>query len=161
MEKIILTRSERNKEIVIFENHIYNFHSLNNETKRWRCKIRKCSGVLFTNNLNEVITKKPHNHDAISEEEEKLLLLRKIDIRVMNSYENLTSLLAIELSKTDDTLLKKMPHFSSLRDKATRMKNKNKAFLKPDYEDFPECLKVTLNGQKFLQYDSGVNDPIV
>jgi hypothetical protein len=57
-EKMIISKSTRQKYIGIYDGFIYYFHYEYENLKRWRCKQRKCRGCVFTDSELTIIRKK-------------------------------------------------------------------------------------------------------
>jgi hypothetical protein len=91
--------SKRRKPMAVYENYIYNIHSERNGIKRWRCTNRKCCGVIYTNSDDQILDEIPHNHDSNAALANKILILRGIDERILNKFENRTGILSTEFQR--------------------------------------------------------------
>jgi hypothetical protein len=65
--KLEKVKSTKCTEIAHFEVNIYKFAGSFKQTISWMCKKRSCSGCLYTNFENEIISKKFLNHDQNAE----------------------------------------------------------------------------------------------
>ncbi|KAF7685032.1 hypothetical protein CDIK_4219, partial [Cucumispora dikerogammari] len=159
MRILTITQSKRNKPRCIDNGFIYNLHSTKDSINRWRCQNRKCTGILLSNKNNKLLSTRPHTHDADFSLTEKELILINIKKRATETKEQTLDILADVYSKISEEVLIALPKTSSLRDSAKKARNKTFVTFQPEYEDFPESLKITLRGGRFLQHDSGINDP--
>jgi myosin-crossreactive antigen len=160
MEKIFFTQSTRKKPIAILNDYVYNFDYVKDQKTRWRCKVRTCQGAIFTSDAGNMLSFKPHNHDPIKNQKEKLELKNIIKHKATSTNENYVDIIAEETKNLTNELCGEIvPRMNTIRDNVARLRNKNINYIPKDYDDFPDYLKVTMQNKAFLRYDSGINDP--
>ena len=158
MHKIV--ESKRGKPILILDGFVYNKDGAEcGGSIRWRCTERLCKGSLYTNTSYVVLRHKPHNHEADHKECAKVATLKSIYTRSIHTSENINDLIAFETKKLNEQEILSLPKLNYIKDVVIRKRNASIGFIKNEYDDIPEILRNTLNGKKFMQFDSGVCDP--
>lgn len=157
MNKITISKTKRKNDMALYENFIYHKHSENNGLTRWRCVHRTCQGSIFTDSENSVVTKNMHNHTNDQNRIQKMVCLENIKEKTLHTKDSNNDIIVENISTLTENVIEIMPKLSTIRDEITRKRNKITNF-KTVYDDIPEAFKKTLRGEKFLQYDSGLND---
>ncbi|KAM0688356.1 hypothetical protein COBT_000389, partial [Conglomerata obtusa] len=71
--------SARKKEILAYDNFLYNFLLQTSTFMSWRCRVRGCGGSLRTNlEKNTILLKKQHSHEFQESEINKLIFNNKL-----------------------------------------------------------------------------------
>lgn len=155
-------KSQRNADLLIYDNFIYNKDttSSNNGTTRWRCRVRSCKGAIFTNANNELSgVAIDHNHQQSAITAEKIRIINGIKKRAIETTERSHDILAREIvTLNDDELIIEMPTVKSLKQTIRRARNVNLNQTKDICSDIPEVLKNDSRGNLFLRFDSGIQD---
>lgn len=129
-----------------------------NDTIRWRCQSRKCSGYLRIRAKEVIVSQFEHNHPVVNDKIEKLIFKNKLKKKSTQSNEKPFDIVVNETKNIDDSGLKNLPSFSYLRDSITKHRNKTLGIkIVSSYEDIPECLRKTIQGEPFLRIDTMIS----
>lgn len=138
------SKSQKNKNILINDDFIYNFKKQNKESQLWTCRNRDCPGrlKLFCNSEIQIT---PHNHQANPED----VLKHNIDISIKENAKNTTYstrdvFSKIVLEKNLITQQKRKTIYNNINNA-----RKKELHLEED-SSIPLHLKFTFNKEKFL-----------
>ena len=165
-----ITSSRGKRKLVDSENYVYDFHSASGRSFKeyWRCENRKTCGVRVTtcsqdsNKINILHRSKPHDHSSDVDVLESRIAVQ--EIKRTASIETSVpprELIAREVCKLDSTAKASLPTLNVIRESVRcRRRKVNNLPINPisrcDFE-IPVEYK-TIEGSKFLQYDSGINE---
>ncbi|KAF7685426.1 hypothetical protein CDIK_3825, partial [Cucumispora dikerogammari] len=158
MNKMQFSKTKRGKQIISLNSHEYTHHSKKENISRWRCKNRKCTGALIIDETNEQISEKIHNHPPNHNSIEKTKIIEQIKKRATTTTERPIDIITKHTKNVKEDIIKTIPNFSYLRDTITRRRNITGGYSINKLDDVPECLKINLQVEKFLQYDTGLED---
>ena len=127
MQRIINITSKRGGCKRIYEDFIYNKESDSTSLIRWRCRIRICKGILHTDKKGIVLKTVEHTvHNTDNEEINKYKALKAIKENLNKQQESSLEVVTAITSKLDDKIIAILPIFNTMRDTATRNRNKIK-----------------------------------
>ncbi|KAG0438116.1 hypothetical protein DMUE_3291 [Dictyocoela muelleri] len=155
-EKIEITRSQRNKPILLYEGYSYRKRYEISNAEIWRCRVNKCSGVIKTSKDGSIIFQKEHNHLPNFADNEALYIsgiLKKRAVDTSETPRNIINRFTRGVSFEAKCIL---PKYDNLRKKIGRERNKNNFKLNLE-SDIIESIKYTETGELFYLYDSGIN----
>lgn len=169
MSETYIITSHKNKQLLIHANHCYHYHSKSKNQRKiyWRCAKRDiCNARCITNaNWEEGIRVEKagrHEHEATRGE----IIARQTVARIKRRAEEHpneppTSIIREEVRNIhNEEVQVLLPERQTLLRMVNRNQNKNRPLIP---RTLAECVILppfneTLQGQSFLQYDSGVGD---
>lgn len=155
---MIFALSQRNKPILFHDGKLYNLVKIEIQNRRFRCYNRTCRGFLVINENNEILESRTHTCQTEPSWAESRIILAQIKERSVTTAEPFSNIYTTITSRHTPDALAHLPPYDSIRDSANKLRNKENNFVVSAMEDIPESLQRTLDGKRFLQYDSGVND---
>lgn len=155
---ILRTLTERGNEAVIYKGHLYSYRK-SEEPRTYRCVKKECTRrLLIQEDLK--VTRESGKHQC--NELEMCDIANHFAIRLIQKLAKTSNtkakiLIANILQSLDFVELIKMPKVKSLVDKVNKLRKESLQF--NNYiNDIPEEYFFSLDGFKFIQYDSGAND---
>lgn len=150
-------KNQRGNENIILNGYIYNKHRSSEVKTLWRCKNRKCSGMLEVDFLQQVKILKEHDHPEMGEDIFKLKISNKLkkSSNLHGSYQKLITNITKEIEESD---IKFLPRYKSMRNKILNERKKFGGEKNILDDDIPLPLQKDLQGEMFLRIDSGIND---
>ena len=157
---IIRLKSKRGGDIIILDDHIYNYHSIvpENNRKRFRCSIRECYGAIVVDG-NIVTLFTAHNHEANAGKAKKKTIMSKIKETSTNSNATIGNILdrVVGADMCNPEVVDILPTFKSLRNSINGSRNPLRRNINPQVDDIPEQLKEDRLDRDFMRYDSGID----
>lgn len=153
-------KTSRGKECLIYNEKIYCYDKSTKFGKRWRCKNKNsCKGSVTTAEDNVVTRSTPHK--CVVNNNDILIFKANLTIKdkVNNTNEPFNQIFTTVTKDLSQQALVNFTNFEAQRDYSTRKRNKRDSYNIPPEQDIPPELQLTLNKQKFLQYDSGITCP--
>lgn len=162
--------SHKHKQILVHENHSYHYHSKSKNHRKiyWRCTKREiCNARCITNaNLEEGVHVEKsgrHEHEGTRAEIEVRRTVASIKRRAeQHPNEPPTTIIREEVQNIhNEEVQVLLPERQTLLRMVNRNQNTNRPVIPRSLE---ECIilppfDTTLQGEKFLQFDSGAGDP--
>ncbi|KAG0430043.1 hypothetical protein DMUE_5702, partial [Dictyocoela muelleri] len=153
-----LIETKKGKLKILHNGYSYHFHKQDSEKKQWRCVNRKCTGYMYTNFNNDIIKIIDHNNcEKNYNKNEALFIRNNIYKRSRLTNEKPRDIIISELKIAPSVIIKEFPKMNILNDKITEYRKKHNINIISG--DIPENVKFTFSNEKFLQFDSGLNDP--
>ncbi|WUR02128.1 MULE domain-containing protein [Vairimorpha necatrix] len=143
-------KGQRGGQNLIYEDRTYTLDYNKDGTKRWRRNNRSCRGAITMNEQNEIYLR-----NACLKE------LSKIKEQVATSNENSLEVIKKQFPALSTSLdITKMPSIEYLRDTIKRTRNSRLGFITGCIMDIPEVLQVDSKKNRFLRFDSGMQDNV-
>lgn len=159
-ERIEFIESQRKRKILLCEGYTYHSDKQTKSGHSWRCTLRGCSGRIVVNSTSYTVIKRTsHCHEPSKEKEVKAKVNEIINKKITTTNDDFEDLIKEVFAQFTNGEIEAIGRYESLRDNFKRKKRKVFIDQIKEYEDIPECLKVTNNNEKFLFYDSGINNP--
>lgn len=152
-----IIKSQRGSPLLLHDNFIYNKDGERGEKIRWRCKNRTCQGNVYTLG-NEVTDSSRHNHANEIDAVVRLRALNAIRERAITTRERTNHIITSHTSVMSPEDITSLPFYSSIRDNLVRKRNKLFGFTSFDTDQIPDIIKLDLQGNLFLRFDSGYSD---
>lgn len=167
----IISTSRGGKKLVDMNKHTYRKDKCVNGVWYWKCVVPKCGGRAKTEHgqddggrevISKITTTNPHTHAANPNKVSSLMAKQKLKILAENTQEQTRTVIATAVQGLSLPESAALPGSSSLS-RCVRKWRSNKLMAPPNptsVEGFeiPERYSKTLEGDKFLLHDSGVND---
>lgn len=138
--------------------HIYNKDVKLKDRTRWRCVDRKCIGVLILDKDSTVSCVSTHIHAPDIYKTNSIISSNTMYERAKTTNEHPIEIITKETSKMAPAEIRYLPKPKSVVCRMSKQRNKIIGYTKKDFDDIPDSLKVALNGDKFLQWDTGFYD---
>ncbi|KAG0440946.1 hypothetical protein DMUE_1399 [Dictyocoela muelleri] len=150
------SRTQKGAPMLILDGYLYIISIKKGSRIRWCCKYKYCKGYVWIEN-ESLPSIRQCSHNCGSNESKNSSIIAKADIleRCKNKNEDFTSVFTSVSSNLDSLQLKDLTYFKSLRSYARRLRNERYMYTPSVYNDIPLALQSTLNGKRFLQFDSG------
>jgi hypothetical protein len=116
--------SQRNSQLLIFNNYIYNIDKIDKEWTRWRCQQRGCLASVVISSDRVAKSVGVHSHSEETSKIMKLNFLKQLKAKAIESKIRARDIVIDCTSKLDDETIKFMPHLKSLVNCVTRQRNK-------------------------------------
>ncbi|KAG0442562.1 hypothetical protein DMUE_0179 [Dictyocoela muelleri] len=159
-EDLIFIKSERKNDAVIYKNHLnYLKKNKKKSSKSWKCHNKKCNYKLITDE-NKIFNYNDIFHTCIpltNDEVKKIIVKNNIKKLANESYLNTKQIISHVFKNLDSAAIAKISKHRSIYRMINRVRDEKIS----NYDlinDIPSELKKTINGSKYLQYDSGVLD---
>lgn len=160
MESLNIIKSKRGKDMLVYNDFIYNIERNTRKGTSWRCRNRDCTGRAYTNlERTTVISILEHDHDANLKELNQIKLntmLKTLSKESNEDFRNAFSSIVHNLG-CQNMFKKKM---ENMRDDYTKDQNKNlqRKNEKTIMDEIPMHFRSTLENEKFLFLDTGFED---
>lgn len=154
-----IIKTQRGKDMIVHDNHIYTYDRYVSSDIRWRCRNRQCSAHLLMHSDYQIIHITEHNHAGNSSEVERLIQLHRIKERAREGREKAKDIAISTISEVTVETANQMPSIKSLKRIVKRTRNETGTIVSEDIRDIPDDLKLDGKGNTFLHKDTGFNDP--
>jgi hypothetical protein len=139
---------EGGRQYLIHEDFIYILDCSEDGFKQLICISKSCKGALYTNEENVILKRIIHSHSTVPD---KILALKTQSLSEINTKKEQPDLLI-----GDD--MEKILSADFLKDVIYRNINLNVECALDGYNDIPEVLQIDIKGNRFLRYDSSMED---
>jgi uncharacterized protein YihD (DUF1040 family) len=148
-DDIEILKSNRNRDILILGNYLYNFSKQNAKNSVWRCRNRNCHGKvrLLTSGCRIYA---PHNHNSVQDEINILRIQNEYKKEAKNtSYTNKDIFFKTIIKRNDFLPIKKKSIYKTLGN--VRRKYNNEVI---NNGEIPLHLLFTYNKEEFVRFSS-------
>ncbi|KAG0441209.1 hypothetical protein DMUE_1223 [Dictyocoela muelleri] len=156
MNEFMFIKSQRNNDILIHNNYMYNkIEELQNKIV-WRCQKRTCCGRVesYLDKTFKII--REHNHHCDLSKARKAINMHKIKEMVWLTVEMSRDIIMGVTSKCSDIEISELPREKIIYKNITRQRSKELLRSEPMISEIPDILKNNLKGEKFIRFDSGI-----
>ncbi|KAG0434045.1 hypothetical protein DMUE_5324 [Dictyocoela muelleri] len=149
------SRTQKGAPMLILDGYLYIISIKKGSRIRWCYKYKYCKGYVWIENKSLALIRQCSLNSG-SNEGYSSSIIAKADIleRCKNTNEDFTSVFTSVSSNLDSLQLRDLTSFKSLRSYARRLRNERYMYTPSVYNDIPLALQSTLNGKRFLQFDS-------
>lgn len=156
---MIFYTSIRGNTKLAYQGKDYNFQRMVDNNRRFRCTDRRCRGALILGPQNDVLETRPHSCIITQANINANIAGRRIQERINTTSENIVDIYTTVTAEQPNNVLSRLPSYRTIRDYATRLRNRRNNYITEAINDIPPVLRQTLDNKLFLQYDSGYEDP--
>ncbi|KAI5154260.1 hypothetical protein ENBRE01_3337, partial [Enteropsectra breve] len=128
------------------------------DVNHWRCRNRRCRGYLLARNT-QILDSTVHNHAPNEAVNRKLKLMHDLKQRAVETSEPASVIITRATSSLNAEVLHNVPSYDYLNDTLQRQRNRALYNIpRSEYIDIPDVLKIDMQGNQFIRYDSGLRD---
>ncbi|KAG0441607.1 hypothetical protein DMUE_0920 [Dictyocoela muelleri] len=149
--------SKRNGIILLYKGYSYVVRKKDELKTFWRCRNRKCSGKIITDNLDNIIEETLHNHTESFGENESLFANHLIKNRSVNTSESSRDIVINTIKNMSTEGVFSANKYENLINIVSKTRKSRGIFNNTETPDIAKSLKRTIKGEGFYLYDSGVN----
>ncbi|KAI0989484.1 hypothetical protein GJ496_007858 [Pomphorhynchus laevis] len=150
-------KTQRGAPMLDYNGFLYHISNKKEDVIRWRCKYRDCKGqVTIKNDTLPPISAESHTCSSNEGKNAAIIANQNILNRCKESNERFVTVFTSETKNLETKTLSKVTSFENMRDYAKKIRNERDNYTPGPENDIPLELQTTLNGFRFLQYDSGL-----
>ncbi|KAI0977934.1 hypothetical protein GJ496_003546 [Pomphorhynchus laevis] len=150
-------KTQRGAPMLDYNGFLYHISNKKEDVIRWRCKYRDCKGqVTIKNDTLPPISAESHTCSSNDGKNAAIIANQNILNRCKESNERFVTVFTSETKNLETKTLSKVTSFENMRDYAKKIRNERDNYTPGPENDIPLELQTTLNGFRFLQYDSGL-----
>jgi hypothetical protein len=151
MDEIRYLNSQRNNTMLLYRAYVFNLHSKNENSVRWRCSTRKCKAYIIIKHDIEVFCSNDHTHPNDELKIVKLSLLGKLREKAKKTQNSAVEIITRETCSLNDESLSEIPKYSYLIDVIKKERNKRDTFIPHMKQKIPLVLQKTLQDKPFYR----------
>lgn len=153
-----IIKSKRGKNLLIFENFLYNEHSVYLKYKRFRCQKRSCAGAVYLYEDKTLVITKEHNHEPDRVKIEILRTRSNLKVSAAVTTEKSSTIISRITKSLNPEEIIALPQYASMRKLISKERNMINMQNTRKSDDIPPELHRDARGYDFFRYDSGVEN---
>lgn len=149
---------KRRNTIIEYDGCIFNMNKIQNSAVRWGCEYWKCKAFILVLYSGVIENTPSHNHERNGKDSKKIEFHSSIKKKALEFSE--WPFVIFRKNWKNQKMIKKDLNikYKSVRDRIQRIRNKNLDIIYPTLVYIAEELMYDSNGDRFLLYDSGLED---